>query len=194
MNAGVFSPTENAERSNNAFENVLSGDEADVDGEGRVGRRRSPRHDVHARDFENGSVDFENMSEKRKKHPKRHKHSKRSKSRQSSSSKKHEDAQKNLTLVPEYKENAKEHVDERPSTPQVNIVDPEESSMVGSPRRPFTIRNFSEAVHAGFNSTLFLIIKLQDDPLPYRFRTFAHHLSHVKLTRPTFAAQYQCLT
>lgn len=154
-NAGVPSPVENAQRSNTAFENVLSGDEADVDGEGRVGRRRSPRHDVHARDFESGSVEFENMSEKHKKHSKRHKHLKRSKSRQSSSSKKHEDLEKSLTLVAESKEDTQEHVDERPSTPRVDIVDPEESNMIGSPRRPFTIRNFSEAVHAGFNSTVF---------------------------------------
>ena len=154
-NAGVPSPTENAQRPNNAFENVLSGDEADVDGEGRLGRRRSPRHDVYARDFENGSVEFENMSEKHKKHFKRHKHSRRSKSKHSSSSKKHEDLEKSLTLVAESREDTKEHVDERPSTPRVTIVDPEESNMAGSPRRPFTMRNFSEAVHAGFNSTVF---------------------------------------
>lgn len=154
-NAGITSPTENTQRPTSAFENLLSGDEADVDGEGRLGRRRSPRRDVYARDFESGSVEFENMSEKQKKHSRRHKHSRHSKNKQSSSSRTHEELEKSLTLVAESKEDDKEHDHETPATPRVTIVDPEDHNLVGSPKRPFTMRNFSEAVHAGFNSTVF---------------------------------------
>ena len=152
-NAGIPLPTENAQRPAGVFENVLSGDEADVDGEGRIGRRRSPRPNVRARDFESGSIELANTDEKPKKHSKRGRHSKHSKSKDFSSPNA-VDLEKGSTLVAQPEE-IQEQIQEKASTHRVTIVEPEDNAPAGSPRRPFTMRNFSEAVHAGFNSTTF---------------------------------------
>jgi Ca2+:H+ antiporter len=153
-NAGMSSPNETGQRPAGVFESVLSGDEADMDGEGRIGRRRSPRPHFNSRDFESSGVELNNLGEKPKSHSKRHKRSKQPKNK-NASRKSPDNSEKPPVTVSETKEDAPGQVQERSSTPHITIIDPEGTTNINSPRRPFTVRNFSEAVHAGFNSTVF---------------------------------------
>lgn len=59
------------------LEPVFSGDEADLDGEGRHGRRRSRMHAIRARDFES-EAQPDDASEKSRKDRKKSKKSKKS--------------------------------------------------------------------------------------------------------------------
>jgi Ca2+:H+ antiporter len=122
-----------------------------MDGEGRIGRRRSPRHHVRTRDFESGSVELDKLQEAPRKHSKRHKHTKRhSKKSEHSTLTEVEKGPDTVSTVVE----APVNQDNGPSPPRIAILDPE--STTNSTPRPFNMRQISEAVHhAGLNSSLF---------------------------------------
>lgn len=130
------------------LEPVVSGDEADVDGEGRAaaGRPRFPSHGIQSRDFETQAVLDDEGSERRrrKKGSKKNKKTKRSKRAQ--------DKEKASLSEADVKGAALTRVD---SGPQVAFISEVEIPGDGTPRRPFTIRNISEAVRPAFNSSVF---------------------------------------
>ena len=150
-NPAPISPMENGQHFAGVFENVLSGDEADVDGEGRASRRRSPRANVRTRDFESSNVDLDNVSEKQKKHSRKHKRSKHSKGK-GPSSESQGDPEKSSALAMQSRIDAKEH---NPALDRVTIIEPQNDTANEPAKRPFTMRHVSEAVHAGFNSHVF---------------------------------------
>jgi Ca2+:H+ antiporter len=150
-NTTIPSPNETMHRPVVLPEPILSGDEADMDGEGRIGRRRSPRHHVRTRDFESGSVELDNLQEAPGKHSKRHKHIKRhSKKSEHRTLNEVEKGPDTISTVVE----APVNQDNRPSPPKITFLDPEGTT--NSSPRPFNMRQISEAVHhAGLNSSLF---------------------------------------
>ncbi len=153
-NTGAPSSPEISHRQTGVSEPVLSGDEADLDGEGRTGRRRSPRPHFHPRDFETGSVEMTHLDEKSGKRFKRSKHSKRSKHKKTKGQS-NQVSEKDPAMVSESQNTGGEHERGRQPSPHVTITEPQEHTPAGSPRRPFNMRNISDAMHAGFNSTVF---------------------------------------
>lgn len=128
-------------------EAVISGDEADLDGEGRRRRHRT-RSRVLARDFENGGTPEAVLEEKPKKRFRRLRHKQ---------SKKLKDTE---THVINEKSAISEAVQKSASlsesAPQVGFSeDLEIGPGAGATRRPFNIRNISEAMRPAFNSTTF---------------------------------------
>ncbi|EXJ83688.1 Ca2+:H+ antiporter [Capronia coronata CBS 617.96] len=133
---------------------VFSGDEADVDGEGRSGRRRSRDLAVHSRDFQNGAH-ADHVSEKSKKRHKRHKKSRCSKKNKDKGSQKDKGSEKEKMPVIEttFEENT---VLPETDFPQVEFAsDVQETPIEGASKRAFNIRNFSDAVKPAFNSNVF---------------------------------------
>jgi Ca2+:H+ antiporter len=130
-------------------ETVLSGDEADVDGEGRASRRRSPRPTVTSRDFETGSVEQVILNEKPKKRSKKRKRMRRST--------KHRDPEKHQVLTTDHEvQRMPPNQDQNRAHP--NVAFAEISGAVAPSEaagRPFTIKNFSEAIRPAFNSSVF---------------------------------------
>ncbi|KAJ9616639.1 hypothetical protein H2200_000358 [Cladophialophora chaetospira] len=133
------------------LEPVFSGDEADVDGEGRSGRHRQRAHTVQSRDFENG-VQNDQGSEKSKRRNRKWKKSKRSKKDKEKS--KSNGKEKETVVETITKEKSLSTADTL--QPQVGFVDEvQEIPHDGIAKRPFNIRNISEAVKPAFNSTNF---------------------------------------
>lgn len=138
-------------------EPALSGDEADMDGEGRVGRRRLPRANVRSKDFEASNAEPDNLAEQKKKHRKRHKHNQhRKRSLPDKSGTQRADAiEKGPEAISAVREPSTLQAQDRSSAPKIVVLDAE-SVPASSPKRPFNMRQLTEAVHqAGFNSTVF---------------------------------------
>ncbi|KAK5452027.1 hypothetical protein LTS15_007750 [Exophiala xenobiotica] len=128
------------------LEPVFSGDEADVDGEGRTGRRRSRTRTVHTRDFETAAQP-DHLSEKSKKHSKKSKKSKRSKKEKARE-------QEKAPVIETQTENSLST--SNTLLPQVGFASEiQEIPADGTARKPFTIRNIGEAVKPAFSSTVF---------------------------------------
>jgi Ca2+:H+ antiporter len=139
------------------LEPVFSGDEADLDGEGRRARRRSRTTAVRARDFENeGQPD--NVSEKSKKDRKKSK-----KSRKSKRSKKEKEKKKQVETDLERSSVIEAEAKEPPVVDQTRLFVPQvefcsdiqeiPSENVG--KHSFNIRNLSDAVRPAFSSSMF---------------------------------------
>lgn len=132
------------------LEPAFSGDEADVDGDGRIGRRRSRTRTVVSRDFENGTPQ-DHISEKSKK--------RRRKSRKTKRSPKEKEKQ----TVKDNNHPVEKTEAQKPSLSPSKILAPQvefapevqEIPNDGASKRPFNIRNISEAVKPAFNSTVF---------------------------------------
>ncbi|KIW70222.1 calcium/proton exchanger [Phialophora macrospora] len=135
------------------LEPVFSGDEADLDGEGRSGRHRSRTHTVQSRDFESG-VQNDHASEKSKR---RHRKSKKLKSSKKDKEKEkvRDNGKEKETVVETItKENFLSTADS--TQPQVGFAaEVQEIPHDGNARRPFNIRNISEAVKPAFSSANF---------------------------------------
>ncbi|KAJ9617543.1 calcium/proton exchanger [Exophiala oligosperma] len=148
------SMNQNAMTAPHDLEPVFSGDEADVDGEGRTGSQRSRVRAVHSRDFESG-IQQDQLSEKSKKRHKKSKKSKRSKKEE-----KQKEVDKN-----EGAELEKENVIKTETTtsfstsnsllPQVGFASEVQEIPADGVRKPFNIRNIGDAVKPAFNSTVF---------------------------------------
>jgi Ca2+:H+ antiporter len=137
------------------LEPVFSGDEADVDGEGRSSRHRSRTHTIHSRDFESGAQN-DQASEKSKRRYRKSKKSKRSKKAKDKEKEKVRDNGKEKETVVETitKENSLVTADF--TQPQVGFAaEVQEIPHDGIARRPFNIRNISEAVKPAFSSANF---------------------------------------
>ncbi|KIW11289.1 calcium/proton exchanger [Exophiala spinifera] len=144
---------QNAMSAPHDLEPVFSGDEADVDGEGRTGRQRSRVRAVHSRQFESG-VQQDQLSEKSKKYHKKSKKSKRSKKEE----KQKEIDEKGVALE-------KEPVIKTTTTtslstsntllPQVGFASEVQEIPADGPRKSFNIRNIGDAVKPAFSSTVF---------------------------------------
>jgi Ca2+:H+ antiporter len=137
------------------LEPVFSGDEADVDGEGRSSRYRSRTHTIHSRDFESGAQN-DQASEKSKRRYRKSKKSKRSKKDKDKEKEKVRDNGKEKETVVETitKENSLSTADF--TQPQVGFAaEVQEIPHDGIARRPFNIRNISEAVKPAFSSANF---------------------------------------
>ena len=148
-------------------EAVLSGDEADLDGEGRRRRHRT-RSKVLTRDFENSSTLEVADEEKPKKRFRRIKHKQSKKARamepQATNEKStvREDVQKSTSLSE--------------ATPQSGCSeDLELGPDPGVTRRPFNIRNISDAMRPAFNSTTF----------PHHLATARQPAMPLTIMRPT---------
>lgn len=134
------------------LEPVFSGDEADVDGDDRAAQRRSRAASgaVHSRDFEsNPQQDY--LSEKSRR---RHKKSRKTKRSKKDKEKRHEPEEEKTPVVETQTQ------DSRSTTnallPHVGFsADVEEIPTDGAAKRPFNIRNLSEAVRPAFSSTVF---------------------------------------
>ncbi|KIX07802.1 calcium/proton exchanger [Rhinocladiella mackenziei CBS 650.93] len=123
---------------------VFSGDEADVDGEGRTGRRRSRTQVIQSRDFES-EVPQDQTSEKSKKRRKNFKKTKRSKNEKA----KAKDPEKSPIVETQTKVNSLTPVNT--VLPQVEFAaETQEIPADGTPKRPFNIRHLSEAVKPAF--------------------------------------------
>lgn len=137
-----------------ALDTVLSGDEADVDVQRRFGRRRSRGNTVQSRDFES-QPQPDHVSTKSKKSRKKH--------RKSTRAKKYKD-KKPAVVVEDT-----QIVDTGPGNDANTILNPthlqvphvifapdlNEAANDDSAKRPFNIRNLSEAVRPAFNSANF---------------------------------------
>ncbi len=133
------------------LEPVFSGDEADVDGEGRSGHHRSRAHTVHSRDFESG-VQNDQVSEKSKRRGRKWRKAKRSKKDKEKS--KFNGKEKEVVMETITKENSLSTADTL--QPQVGFAaEVQEIPHDSMARRPFNIRNLSEAVKPAFNSANF---------------------------------------
>lgn len=133
------------------LEPVFSGDEADLDGEGRSGRHRTRTAAVRARDFENGAQP-DHVSEKSKKRHKKSRKSRHSKKDKEKLSEKEKD--KLPAVETKVTENALPA--QRTGVSQVEFsTDVQGIPGDGAFKRPFNIRNISEAVKPAFNSTVF---------------------------------------
>ncbi|KAK4943477.1 hypothetical protein LTR10_016968 [Elasticomyces elasticus] len=132
------------------LEPVFSGDEADVDGEDRSAQRRSRAAAVHSRDFESNAQQ-DHLSEKSRRHHKRSKRTKRSKKNKE----KQQDPEKENQPIVETQ--TKDSLSTANTLlPQVGFsADVEEIPTNGAAKRPFNIRNLSEAVRPAFSSTVF---------------------------------------
>ncbi|EXJ87448.1 hypothetical protein A1O3_04408 [Capronia epimyces CBS 606.96] len=131
------------------LEPVFSGDEADIDGEGRSGRHRSRTAAVQSRDFED-EAQPDHSSEKSKKRQKRSKKSRRSK--------KDKEKRSEQEKLPVAETKSRDDVFPAPSTEVARVEFASEVQDVpndGASKRPFNIRNISEAVKPAFNSTVF---------------------------------------
>ncbi|EXJ61898.1 Ca2+:H+ antiporter [Cladophialophora yegresii CBS 114405] len=132
------------------LEPVFSGDEADVDGEGRSGRHRSRTHTVHSRDFESG-VQNDQGSDKSKR---RHRKSKKSKRSKKDKEKSKDNGKEKETIETLTKENSLSTADS--VQPQVGFAaEIQEIPSDAIAKRPFNIRNISEAVKPAFSSANF---------------------------------------
>ncbi|RMZ77174.1 hypothetical protein DV737_g4509, partial [Chaetothyriales sp. CBS 132003] len=140
---------ESRARPNFAGDNVVSGDEADVDVEARADRRHRLRPSkVHSRDFETGRMERDDVGAQPKKREKRYKRSKESKKHIQSNrvdpSITHESGK---AATPGVSERAQQHVAFGGSS--------ESSVLAETAKRSFQLRNISEAVRPAFNSTVF---------------------------------------
>lgn len=139
------------------LEPVFSGDEADLDGEGRHGRRRSRINSVRARDFES-EIQPDNASEKSKKDRKRSK-----KSWKSKHSKRNKEKSKQVEADPEKSPVIEAETEKSPvvdqnhlRVPQVEFcTDIQEIPNEHLVKHGFNIRNLSEAVRPAFSSAMF---------------------------------------
>lgn len=148
------------------LEPVFSGDEADVDGEGRTGRHRSRTRAVHSRDFDGGTLP-ENASEKSKKRRRKHKKSKGSKKDKEKGKESQTEKEPVIETAPE----VTPHPTIDPATVQVGFASEiQEIPGDGTTRRPFNIRNLSEAVKPAFNSTVFPHHQAHGKPLAIPIR------------------------
>lgn len=139
------------------LEPVFSGDEADLDGEGRHGRRRSRMHAIRARDFES-EAQPDDASEKSRKDLKKSKKSKKSRHSKKDKDKKKRhgtDAEKSPVVEAEAKKPPiadENHL----RVPQVEFcTDIQEIPSENLAKHSFNIRNLSEAVRPAFSSAMF---------------------------------------
>lgn len=139
------------------LEPVFSGDEADLDGEGRHGRRRSRMHAIRARDFES-EAQPDDASEKSRKDRKKSKKSKKSRHSKKDKEKKKRhgtDAEKPPVVEAEAKKPPiadENHL----RVPQVEFcTDIQEIPSENLAKHSFNIRNLSEAVRPAFSSAMF---------------------------------------
>jgi Ca2+:H+ antiporter len=135
------------------LEPVFSGDEADVDGEGRTQRHRSRTQTVHSRDFESTAQNDQGSEKSRKRH-KKSKKSKHSKKDREKAKKDATDKEKEPVIESLSKENSMPVAETL--QPQVGFAsEVQEIPPDVASRRPFTMRNFSEAVKPAFSSANF---------------------------------------
>jgi Ca2+:H+ antiporter len=132
------SQTNRLSRGSLTDEFVLSGDEADVDAEPRIGRRRSTKNTI-ARDFESttGDLATEKPTKRSRRHHKHHKRNKRG----------------HGEVLDNEKAPARDHVQEPADNsvrvPAVQLAVPEVSD-ASHEKRPFNFRNFSTTVGPAF--------------------------------------------
>ncbi|KEF56753.1 uncharacterized protein A1O9_06943 [Exophiala aquamarina CBS 119918] len=139
------------------LESVISGDEADLDGEGRRARRRTRTATFRVRDFE-PEVQPDNVSENFKKDRKMSKTSrklKRSKKEKQRAKLAETDMEKSPVTEPEVREPpivdpARLHVPQVEFCSNVQEIPPENLAKPG-----FNIRNLSDAVRPAFSSSMF---------------------------------------
>lgn len=139
------------------LEPVFSGDEADLDGEGRRARRRSRTTAVRARDFEN-EAQPDNVSEKSNKDRKKSKKSKKSKrSKKEKEKMKQNETDPEKSPVVETEAKVPPVVDQtRLCVPQVEFCsDIQEIPNENLAKYSFNIRNLSDAVRPAFSSSMF---------------------------------------
>lgn len=135
------------------LEPVFSGDEADVDGEERSARVRSRTQTFQSRDFENEAQNDQASEKSRKRYKKsrKYKRSKKQKERE-----KGKDPEKEKEPVVETVTKPNSVSTENISQPQVGFAaDVQEISIDAITKRPFSIRNISEAVKPAFSSANF---------------------------------------
>jgi Ca2+:H+ antiporter len=135
------------------LEPVFSGDEADVDGEGRSGRHRTRTHTIRSRDFESGAQNDQGSEKSKKRHKKSTK-SKRAKKDKSKEKGKDDGKEKEPVIETITKENSLSTADT--VQPQIGFAaDVQEILHDGLSKRPFNIHNISEAIKPAFNSANF---------------------------------------
>jgi Ca2+:H+ antiporter len=134
------------------LEPVFSGDEADNDGEGRRSRHYSRTQTVNSRDFETSNANDDGSEKSKRRHKK---------SRRFRKSKKDRKAEKGKAV--EEKEPVIETVTKESSLSTADTLQPHVSFVPGTQefhhdgtvKRPFNIRNISEAVRPAFSSANF---------------------------------------
>ena len=135
------------------LEPVFSGDEADIDGEGRQGRHRSRTQTIQSRDFE-GVAPNDLASEKSKNRHKKSKKSRFSRREKEKKSSRSGGKEKEVVIETVTKENSLSQAETVQS--QVGFADDvQETPPDPTSRRPFNIRNISEAVKPAFSSAHF---------------------------------------
>lgn len=166
------------------LEPVFSGDEADVDGEGRLSRRRAREHAVRTRDFE-AETQPDHVSEKSKKSRRKHKRSKREK--KDKTKKSMAATEKSPVVEAESQIDPHGRLDTTHlQVPHVNFVtDVTDASNEDSIKRPFNIRNLSEAVRPAFNSSNFPHHQATGRPLAIPIRPTSRARSDPRVVRRT---------
>ena len=132
------------------LEPVFSGDEADLDGEEKSGRHRSRTHTIRSRDFENGVSNDQGSQRSKKRHKKSEKAQHIKKDKGSEKGKNYGKEKETLGEIIT-KEKSLSTADTL--QPQVGFV--QEIPHDGTTKRPFNIRNLSEAVKPAFSSANF---------------------------------------
>ncbi|ETN42881.1 calcium/proton exchanger [Cyphellophora europaea CBS 101466] len=128
-------------------ENVLSGDEADVDAYPRIGRRRSTRQTI-ARDFENGASEV--VEEKSSKRSRRH--ARRSRRAKHGKKSHHQGVQVDEKTSP--REHIRQATSNTLEVPQLQLPEPSNDIVASdsAKQRPSALRHISHAMPPGFNA------------------------------------------
>lgn len=179
--------TQTASPASPELEAVISGDEADLDGEGRRARRRSRTATFRARDFESEAQpdnDSENSKKERKK-SKMARKLKRSKKEKRKSKQVETDIEKSPVVEPEVSEPAVVdptylHVPQVEFCSNIQEIPNENLAKSG-----FNIRNLSDAVRPAFSSSMFPHHEATGRPLAMPMRPTSQPRSNSRGLRRT---------